>query len=312
MSNCLRAAPQRAVRAVAFSLIATGLLALGPHQTARAQAIVLSANGDPITSVDIEQRMKLMHALRKPATREAATESMIEDRLKSGEARRFGINIKDNEIGEEVQVIAKRMGITPQALLQNMQKTGASQTHIRNYFKAQFGYAILVRALNKGVEASEVAVRGELAKEKSKGGITSYTIRQIVFTTNPDAPPATVEASVRQAQALRTRFTSCESGIPYAKNLPGVAIRAKLVRTSAQLSEGIKQLLDKTPVGHLTEPSRSPNGIELVALCDRSASHDDEDLRKTISDRLLAQHFAQQEVAKYREMRSHAVISRHP
>lgn len=310
MQACLRTlSPRPLARAVALTL-ATSLFAMMPHHAAKAQAIVLSVNGDPVTSIDLDQRMKLLRAMHRPATREAATESMIEDRLKEHEALHFGISIKDNEIGEGMQNTAKRLKVSAQALLQNITKAGVSPEHARNYFRAQLAYSILVRALNRGVEASEIAVRGELAKEKEKGGLTSYTIRQIVFTSNPGDPPAVLEANVKQAQALRTRFTSCETGIPYAKSLPGVAIREKLVRSSTQLSDGIKELLDKTPIGHLTEPSRSPNGIELVAVCDRSATKDDEELRKTISDRLLAQHFAQEEAEKYKDMREHAVISR--
>jgi peptidyl-prolyl cis-trans isomerase SurA len=289
-----------------------GTAALTLPRPALAQEIVLSANGDPITTLDIEQREKLLRAMRRPASRDAAIESMIEDRLKYREAARFGIVIKDNEIGEEVQTIAKRLHTSPTGLMQAMARSGVSPDHIRGYFKAQYGFAILVRALNRGVEASEIAVRSEMEKERNKGEITSYTIRQIVFTVNPGDPPSVLEASVRQAQALRAKFTSCETGIPYAKNLPGVAVRAKLTRTASQLTDPIKELLDKTPTGHLTEPSRSPNGIELVAVCEKSAERDQDELRKEISERLLAQHYAEEEVTKYKELRASAVITRNP
>jgi peptidyl-prolyl cis-trans isomerase SurA len=290
--------------------LAAGLLF--SHCAARAQEIVLSVNGDPITTLDLDEREKLLRALHRPATREAAIESMIEDRLKLKEASRYGVNITDNEIGAEVQDIARRSKMSTTALVQSIGKAGVSQEHANNFFRAQMAFSILIRGLNRGVEASEIAVRGELAKEKGKGAVTTYTIRQIVFTLNPGAPPGEVEASVKQAQALRARFTSCETGLPYAKSLPSVAIREKITRSSAQLSEGIKDVLDKTPVGHLTEPSRSPNGIEVVAVCNRSAATDDEDLRKTISERLLTQRFAAQEVSRYKDMRAHAVISRSP
>lgn len=279
---------------------------------AKAQAIVMSVNGSPITSVDIDQQMKLLRAMRKPATREAATESMIEDRLKASEAAHFGINLPDEEIGDAVQSAATRLKMTPTQLLTGVQSAGVSNAHARSHFKAQLGYSILIRALNKGVEASEVAVRSELAKEKGKGGATSYTVRQVVFTVNPGEGPAALNTSIKQAEALRTRFTSCDSGIPYAKSLPGVAVRAKIVRSSAQLPDAMKEVLDKTPVGHVTPPSRSPNGVEVIALCERSASRNDEDLRKTIAERLLAEHMAQTEQAKYKEMRARAVISRGP
>ncbi len=291
--------------------LAAAIMVGMPVRPAEAQAIVLSINGDPVTSVDVEQRMKLLRAERRPASREAAIESMISDRLRSREATRYGITIKDDEIGEQVQTDAKKLRTSAAQLLTDINKAGVSQEHTRNHFKAELGYSVLVKALNRGVEASEIQVREEMARERGKSAITSYTIRQVVFTLNPGDGPETVNASVKEAEALRGRFSSCATGIPYAKTLPGVAVRSSLTRTSTQLGDGIKEVLDKMPIGHLTAPSRSPNGIELIALCDRSASNDTEELRKTISERLLNEHMEQETEAKYKDMRAHAVIERH-
>ena len=307
-------APCAGPRAAGPSLLAclaAALIGL-PSQSARAQAIALSVNGDPVTSVDLEQRMKLLRALHKPATRDAAIESMISDRLKNHEAGRYGVTIKDNEIGEQVQREAKKEKITTQQLQADLAKAGVAPAHYIGYFKAELGYLVLVKALNKGVEASEIAVRDELAKEKTKGSITNYTIRQVVFTIEPGDGPEAVEAAVKGATALRERFTSCASGIPYAKSLPGVAVREQLKRSSTDLGDGgIKDVFDKMPVGHVTPPSRSANGIEVIALCDRSASKDDAELRKVISDRILDAHYDQSEKQKYQEMRATAVIEKH-
>ena len=310
MQTCPRAsAPRSFVRLAGLTVAICGIAVLH-QQPADAQAIVLAVNGDPITSVDLEQQMKLQRVIHRAPTREAATESLIEDHLKFHEAARYGLNIKDNEIGEEVQDEAKQLKTSPQALVQNIQRAGVSPDFMRYHFKAQLGYAILIKALNKGVEASEVAVRDEMSRDKDKGAETNYTIRQVVFTLNPGDPPSAVEASIKEAQALRGRFSNCDSGIAYAKSLPGVAVRNKLTRSASQLSDGIKELLDKTPIGHLTDPSRSANGIEMVAVCARSLEKNDDALRKTISDRILARHFAEEEARKYREMRAIAVITR--
>ena len=279
---------------------------------ARAQAIVASVNGDPVTTVDIEQRMKLLRALHKPATRDAAIESMIQTRLKEREAAHFGIAIKDEEVPEELQILGKKMKVSAQQLANDIGHAGVMQSQANTYLKAELGYSVLIRALNKGVEASEIQVRQELAKEKSSksGGIVNYTIRQVVFTVDPGETQAALAARAKDAEALRGRFTSCDSGIPYAKSLPGVAVREKLVRSSTQLNDSFKEVLDKLPIGHLTGPSRSPNGIELIALCDRTTSRNDDELRKEISERLLAAHYDQEVETKYRDLRAHAVIER--
>ncbi len=61
---------------------ATVALIFGGGQ-GHAQAIVASINGDPITDIDIDQRMKLLRVLRKPATRDAAIESLFTDHLET-------------------------------------------------------------------------------------------------------------------------------------------------------------------------------------------------------------------------------------
>ncbi len=305
-----RPAASRAFLAGVAVTALTGAIVGLPSRPALAQAIALSVNGDPVTSVDLEERMKLLRALHRPATRDAAIESMVSDRLKNHEASRFGITIKDNEIGEAVQRVAKKEKITTQQLQADLSKSGVTPAHYIGFFKAELGYYILVKALNKGVEASEITVRDELAKEKVKGAITNYTLRQVVFTIEPGGGPDAVTAAVKGATTLKERFTSCSTGIPYAKSLPGVAVREQLKRSSTDLGEGMKDILDKLPVGHVTAPSRSPNGIEVIALCDRSASRDDAELRKVISDRILDGHYEQVEREKYQEMRATAVIEK--
>lgn len=287
--------------------VATVAMASAP---AAAQEVVVSVNGDPITSYDLEQREKLLRGLHKPAGRDAAIESLISDRLMAREASRYGINISDEEIGSQIAEDARKAKMTTQAFAAEASRTGASPEHVRNHFKSELAYNVLIKGLNRGVEASETQIRSELAREKGKSGVTDYTIRQVVFTLSPSDGPAQVEAALKQATALRTRFTSCDSGIAYAKTLPGVAIRAKLTRDSTQLSDEIKQVLDAMPVGHLSAPTRSGNGIELIALCGRGAPANDDQLRKQIGDRILSEHLESVAAQRYREMRATAVIER--
>ena len=266
---------------------------------ARAQAIVLAVNGDPITTFDVEQRMKLLKAIHKPADRNAAIESMISDRLKLSEATHYGVTIN-----------ATAMKTTPQALLSDLAHAGVQQSHLVGYFKSELGFAVLVKGMNKGVEASEVAVRAELAKSGGKASITDYTIRQVVFTLDPGVSPAVVNEKAKEAEALRARFSSCSNGLAEARTLEGVAVREPLTRSSTSLSAPLRALLEKTPVGHLTPPSRSPSGLEMVAVCERAAAKDDTDLRKTISDRLLQAHYDADAAARLKDLRSRAVIDK--
>jgi peptidyl-prolyl cis-trans isomerase SurA len=69
--------------------------------------------------------------------------------------------------------------------------------------------------------------------------------------------------------------------------------------------------LDKTPVGHLTAPERTADGIEMIAVCSKSISKDDTAVRKAISERLLSAEMRSDAARRLVELRSYAVIVKH-
>jgi peptidyl-prolyl cis-trans isomerase SurA len=80
------------------------------------------------------------------------------------------------------------------------------------------------------------------------------------------------------------------------------------VRNSNELAAPVKKLLDKTPAGHLTPPQRTASGIEMIAVCSKSASSDESALRATISAKLLVAFIDQAAAKRLKELRAHAII----
>jgi peptidyl-prolyl cis-trans isomerase SurA len=278
---------------------------------ARAQAIVATVNGDPITDIDVEQRIKLLHVLRQPATRDAAMESLIDDQLETEETAKFKITVGDAEIGQQVGRVASEMKTTPEALWTALQNAGVSESHFKDHFAANFKFNLLVQAYNKGVEASETQVRAELAKDGGKAAAgVDYKLHQIIFTVLASDTPAVGEAQFKAAEQLRTRFTDCDSGLTLARNMEDVAVKEEVIRNSNEISEGLKDLLDKTPVGHLTPPERSGEGIAMIALCGKGVSNDDTAVRQAISQRLLAAEIEADAERRLKQLRSYAVVEK--
>lgn len=291
-----------------LALAGLGLVATPPR--AQAQVIVESVNGRPITDVDIEQRMKLLRVLRQPATRDAAISSLIDDQLKIQEESLYQIKPTDQQIGEAISRLAQRMKIEPQTLFAELQRAGVSELHIKEHFGAEIGFLGLMQAFHKGVEASESEIRTELAKEGGKAAAIEYRLRQVVLII-PSASRANMEAvkgRMQAAEQLRLRFTDCASGLPLARGMDNVAVKEEIVSSSARLSPALKAMFDKTPVGHLTAPQRTGEGIEMIAICNRSASNDDTALRTAISERLLEASLQQDAVKHLKELRQRAII----
>ena len=216
---------------VAVAAIAT-LMALA-GSSAFAQEIVASINGDPITNIDIDERMKMLRVLRKPATRDAAIESLFADRLEIHEADKFGVDPRDSDISQQIVKVAQDMKLSPDALVEALQHAGVTPDHFKAHFRADLAFNVLVQALNKGVEASEGQVRAELAKQGGKAASgTAYTVRQIIFAIPHATTVATLTERAHEAEQLRARFTDCDSGLPLVRAMNDVTVRDPVVLTA--------------------------------------------------------------------------------
>jgi peptidyl-prolyl cis-trans isomerase SurA len=296
------------VHVIGLSLVALSIWAASPVSVP-AQTIVSSINGDPITDLDIGERMKMLKVLRKPATREAAIESLYSDRLESREAAKFGVRSGDAEASQEIVNVAQALKVAPEALVGALQQAGVSSDHFKAHFSAEYAFAVLVHALNKGVDASEEQVRAELAKQGGKAAAgPDYTVRQVIFTVPTQATVATLNERAQEAEQLRARFVDCESGTAIARELKDVTVRDPVRRSAVELGEGLRQLLDKTPVGHLTPPARAPSGLEMLAVCAKDTAKDTSAARAAIAQKILDAHIAADKSRRLKELRAKAVI----
>ncbi len=157
----------------ATAMIAAGCFFYAPH--ARAQAIIATVNGAPITNWDVAEREKLLRAMRKPASYDDAFSSMVDDQLKLGETDKFKIKASDSEIGQQIALEATLMNMAPAALMAAIQRSGVSTQHLKDHFGADFEFNLMVQAYNKGVDASESAIRAEMAKDGGKSAAASIT-----------------------------------------------------------------------------------------------------------------------------------------
>ncbi len=280
-------------------------------EQAFAQVITTTVNNQPITNIDIEQRIKMLRVLRKPATPETALDSLIDDHVESDEVKKYQVRPSDADISHEIVRVAGEMKIDPNALVAELEHAGVSADHYKSYFGTKFSFYLLVQALNKGIEASETEVRAELEKEggKTAAGV-EYSVRQIILPLPANASQSLVEARSHLAEQIRTRFSDCASGVPMIQAMDDAVIKPALSRTSLQLGEGLKQLLDKTQVGHVTAPQRSASGIEMLALCSRGNAKDDTSARDAIAQKILAVRYASEEAKLLKELRSHAVVQK--
>lgn len=278
----------------------------------RAQSVIATVNDDPITDFDIQERIKLDKILRRPTTRDAALEDIVADRLKIGETMKYKIEPSDQEIGGALATTARQMKMQPQELAAALEHAGIDAHHWKEHWKAEWVWGAYIHALNKTLDVSESDVRAELAKQGNKSGEEDeYTLRQVILTLPVNATPGDLESRMREATQLRARFTDCDGGAQLASAIKDVAVKAPVTRPGSTLGDQLRDLLNNTPVGHLTPPSRAPDGIEMIAFCSKGVLHDDAARGAQIREMLLSQRLDKEADRLYQEVRARAVIVKH-
>ena len=79
-------------------------------------------------------------------------------------------------------------------------------------------------------------------------------------------------------------------------------------KTSADIPPALRELLDKTPIGHLTPPEMTRQGVEMVALCERKPTTVDTPKKTEIRNKMFADKFEAKSKAYLQDVRKAAMI----
>ena len=120
--------------------------------------------------------------------------------------------------------------------------------------------------------------------------------------------PALVEARRKEAEALRSRVQTCAEANALFKSMQNAAIRDVVTKTSADIPAVLREVLDKTPIGHLTAPEQTKQGVEMVALCGRKPTTVDTPKKREIRDKMFVEKYEAKSKAYLQEVRKAAMI----
>jgi peptidyl-prolyl cis-trans isomerase SurA len=290
-----------------------GAIMLALPSAAGAQQVAVFVNGQPITNLDIEHRAKFLQmSNKKVPTRKEVLDSLIDEILEITEAKRFGLDIPDEQVNESYNTVATRMGIDGPKLTQLLTAGGASADTLKLRLRAQLAWTNLVRGRYKAsleIRDKDVEAQLQLHKPDEKNDVGyEYIMRPVVFIVPRGSPDAAFEARKREAEALRSRFQNCNEGVAFARALPDVAVRDQVSKFSADLAQQLRQILDSTAVGHLTPPEQTAEGIQLFAICAKRETKSDTPEMKEIRDQMFQQKFGAQAKRYLETLRRQAMI----
>jgi len=293
--------------------LACALMALAAP-SARAQTIAVMVNGEPITDLDIEQRSKLNFvSTHKQQSRQEVLNELIDEKVKIKEAKKYGVDPSGSDIDQSYGQMAQRMRLTPEQLTATLEKQGIRPETFKHRIKTDIVWGSLVRGRFK--ERLQIGEKDVAERVKAEGGdgtqqgeAFEYRMQPVVLIVPKGSAQSTVELRHKDAETLRSRVETCEQANQYFKSMPNAAIREMVVRTSADIPVNLRKLLDDTPIGHLTPPEVTKQGIEMVALCGRKPTTIDSPKRKEMREKMYQQKYEKTSKDYLDEIRKAAMI----
>jgi peptidyl-prolyl cis-trans isomerase SurA len=285
-----------------------------PPSPAQAQTVVVMVNGEPITDLDIESRSKFdFVSSHKQSSRQDVIKELIDEKLKIKEAKKFGVDPGVSDIDQAYGQMSQRMRITPDQLTASLEKQGIRPDTLKQKIKTDMVWGSLVRGrykerLQVGEKDVEEKVKAEGGDDAQKADAFEYRMQPVVLIVPKGSAQTAIELRQKDAETLRSRIESCEQANQYFKSMPNAAIRDMVIRTSADIPANLRKVLDDTPVGHLTPPEVTKQGIEMVALCARKPTTIDTPQRKEMRDKMYQQKYEATSNAYLNEIRKAAMI----
>jgi len=294
--------------ALGISLGSVGLPA-----SAFAQAKVrATVNDQPITSYDVNQRIKLMTLFRQPTGDKKALEELIDETLLDQVAKRRSMGASEAMVDERFNGIAKQVKLPPAQFVKALNAQGVQADTLRRFLRAQITGAMVIKARARSVKVSEADVQAQIEKEgisTENATIKEFKLQQIVFVVPKGSSPGYVGQRQREAEAFRKRFGGCDASLAQAKALKGVVVLNMGRRDSTQIQGPAGDALKSTPVGGTLKPDVTERGVEVIAVCDVKEIRSTAGVRAEIEEKLAGEQSKNLGKEFVAELRENAKIS---
>lgn len=260
-----------------------GVLSVAMAMTVSAQqpinSIEVLVNDEPISSFDINQRLRLVIAVSGGVrseqeflkVREQVIRSMVDERLQLQESATVDLVIDEAQLNQFFDRRAQGVGQTPEQFEQALAGIGSSKASMLKQMEAEIAWSQLVEGrLGPFVAVSEEEVEARIQKIFDNRGKFEYRLAEITLDVDSVEQEASVQANADQlAERIRTGSTFSDIAQQLSSS-PTAAVGGDLGwSTIDDLSGPYALAANNVKVGDITDPIRTPGGYVLIAVVDR-------------------------------------------
>jgi peptidyl-prolyl cis-trans isomerase SurA len=303
--------------ALAASLLVSGTVV---RAAGEGQGVVVTVNDYPITSLDVDQRVKLNAILgggkgSPDEQRKRALQALIDDVIKMVEAKKYKADPNDQTIDAQIEKMAKGSNTDSNGLAAQLKAKGSSITALRHLVAAQIAFNRLINAMYKvkvEVDPAEVDKKyNEFANDPRLQPVSVYEIMEIdmpVENTGDAMAQQLLVARAADAAQFRRAFKGCNSARQAASGIYNVRISKRLQADGRKLPKQLKSALDQAGAGGIIGPARSKTGVQLIAFCGKKSVAPEKPTRQQVETLLTNKKYDVYEERYMRELRRNAFI----
>jgi peptidyl-prolyl cis-trans isomerase SurA len=256
---------------------------------AAGQGIVATVNDQPITQLDIDQRIRLLKILgeRDNDSRKGALNGLINEKIQLSEAKKYKIEATDAQINKQLERIAKGLDTDLKGLDPKLRKQGISISTLRNYISAQISFSRLLGGKYQvKIEVNQQDIDKKMAEIKRTGDariaeimkdprlkpVTVYSIQEIELPLDNVSEAMAnqlIQARAIEATQIIQRYNGCKNARSAASGIYNVKIKKPVDADGSRLPKPLRAALDKAGPGKAIGPGRTKNGIQLIGFCSK-------------------------------------------
>jgi len=255
-----------------LSSLATALVLIAGMGTSTAAqnlfAPVVRVNNSVVTQYEVQQRERFLRLLNAPgATRQAALEALIDERLRDGATREVGLELDEEAITQGLAEFSARANLTTEEFVAELERGGVSRESFRDFVVSGIAWRELIRGrFARSIEITEADIDQALGS-----GANSSGIRLLLSEIIIPAPPENAEEVQALAEEISQSKTFAEFS-NYASNYSATASRGRGGRLDWQdlsnLPPALRPILMALSPGEVTAPLPIPNAVALFQLRD--------------------------------------------
>ncbi|WP_297108982.1 SurA N-terminal domain-containing protein [uncultured Devosia sp.] len=251
----------------AFGAMFIGLaLVLGAVSPAWA-ATVATVNGEPISDVQVDQRLRLFRMEGNNTGRNGAMQQLITEAIQLQEAKRLGINVSNAQVDEAFLQIARNLNVSRDRLQTMLQQGGVSSQTLQDRLRAAIAWnAVTEAAVVPQVQISELELDQRAAQQVADFQKFDYILKEVIF----------VGGGGRSGQANRYRssFAGCDTAVELSLAYTDVAVVDIGRRHATQMPDAIAKELAGLNVGGISKPRAVETGLSMLAVCEKVQAED--------------------------------------